>query len=260
MLFSAMVTLNFMFISLAGISFFATAITEEKEEDTLGLLKMAGVSTVAAAGQIDRPAAGCRAAAAGPGAVHAAGDHARGRDAAAGGRRLTQATAYMLLLANLGLCCSVVCKRSQQACALMTFLLIGFFALFPLLQMILRGVYADVTQPAARFVLDAAIAVCDWLVEASVWNRITATKSAGFAESVFGVQFPQQSVPLHRVLFLLTAPSSTASPATWRVHRTPERARAQAYQPLRLLWPATARGARDHLEGLFISSPAARAS
>jgi hypothetical protein len=42
--FSSLCFLNWFFIMMAGISFFATSITEEKEEDTLGLLKMAGLS------------------------------------------------------------------------------------------------------------------------------------------------------------------------------------------------------------------------
>lgn len=36
--------LNLAFMSLLGISFFSTAISEEKEEDTLGLMQMAGIS------------------------------------------------------------------------------------------------------------------------------------------------------------------------------------------------------------------------
>lgn len=36
--------LNLIFMTLLGISFFSTAITEEKEEDTLGLMLMAGIS------------------------------------------------------------------------------------------------------------------------------------------------------------------------------------------------------------------------
>ena len=43
-LFHTMAWLNVVLISLAGISFFSTAITEEKEEETLGLLKLAGVN------------------------------------------------------------------------------------------------------------------------------------------------------------------------------------------------------------------------
>nr|MDQ3331062.1 ABC transporter permease subunit [Planctomycetota bacterium] len=42
--FSSICYLNLLFIGLAGTSFFATAVTEEKEEGTLGLLKMAGMS------------------------------------------------------------------------------------------------------------------------------------------------------------------------------------------------------------------------
>ena len=38
--------LNFGLLNLAAMSFFSTAITEEKEEMTLGLLKMAGISPI----------------------------------------------------------------------------------------------------------------------------------------------------------------------------------------------------------------------
>jgi hypothetical protein len=37
---------NFFLLNLAGVSFFSTVITEEKEEMTLGLLRMAGISPV----------------------------------------------------------------------------------------------------------------------------------------------------------------------------------------------------------------------
>lgn len=42
--FSASVYLNVIFLTLLGVGFFSTAITEEKEEDTLGLILMAGIS------------------------------------------------------------------------------------------------------------------------------------------------------------------------------------------------------------------------
>lgn len=42
--FSAIVYLNVACLTLLGISFFSTTITEEKEEDTLGLMLMAGIS------------------------------------------------------------------------------------------------------------------------------------------------------------------------------------------------------------------------
>jgi hypothetical protein len=45
--FSAVVTMNFIFICAAGMSYFASAITEEKEEGTLGMLRMTDLSPVA---------------------------------------------------------------------------------------------------------------------------------------------------------------------------------------------------------------------
>lgn len=42
--FSSIVTLNLVFMTLLGIGFFSTTITEEKEEDTLGLMQMAGIN------------------------------------------------------------------------------------------------------------------------------------------------------------------------------------------------------------------------
>ena len=44
--FASICWLNFFLLNLAAISFFSTVITEEKEEMTLGLLRMAGISPV----------------------------------------------------------------------------------------------------------------------------------------------------------------------------------------------------------------------
>ena len=45
--FRTLTVINSIFITLAGIAFFSTAITEEKEEGTLGLLRMTKLSPVA---------------------------------------------------------------------------------------------------------------------------------------------------------------------------------------------------------------------
>src|SRR5439155_21710329 len=42
--FQAVVQINFFFITLAGVGYFASAITEEKEEMTLGLLRMTSLN------------------------------------------------------------------------------------------------------------------------------------------------------------------------------------------------------------------------
>lgn len=45
-LFSSIAWLNLLFITCAGAGYFSTAITEEKEEETLGLLQMAGLNHI----------------------------------------------------------------------------------------------------------------------------------------------------------------------------------------------------------------------
>src|SRR5688500_17028932 len=45
--FSSVVWMNFVFVCIAGVSYFASSITEEKEEGTLGLLRMTDLSPVA---------------------------------------------------------------------------------------------------------------------------------------------------------------------------------------------------------------------
>ena len=46
MFFSQIAWLNVMFITCAGIGYFSSAITEEKEEETIGLLQMAGLNHI----------------------------------------------------------------------------------------------------------------------------------------------------------------------------------------------------------------------
>src|SRR4051812_31145129 len=45
--FSSLVWLNFVVICVAGASYFSSAVTEEKEEGTLGLLRMTDLSPLA---------------------------------------------------------------------------------------------------------------------------------------------------------------------------------------------------------------------
>ena len=127
--FRAIVWLNAIFLTLLGVGFFSTAISEEKEEDTLGLMQMAGISPLGILlGKIG------------------------GRLAQAlllilvqypftllcvtlGGVSTAQVQAayvglmsYMLLLAGFGLLCSTVAPRNRTASALMTLGLLGHLA------------------------------------------------------------------------------------------------------------------------------------
>jgi len=121
--------LNLALITLAGCSFFATAITEEKEEGTLGLLQLAGVSTVGlllgkstsrliAALLVFLTQLPFAMLAISLGGVTA-------RQILAVDVALA---AYMVLLANLALLASVASQRSGMACAVMVLFLLQLLA------------------------------------------------------------------------------------------------------------------------------------
>ena len=128
-LFATMTWLNLVLISLAGVSFFATAITEEKELDTLGLLKMAGIdplgillgkSTSRLLGTILLLLVQL------PFTLLAItlGGVTLGQVLAA----YCSLTAYMVLLANVGLLCSVMFRRGGTASGVTVLFLVAYFA------------------------------------------------------------------------------------------------------------------------------------
>lgn len=126
--FTKIVWLNFWLITLAGIGFFSTAITEEKEEETLPLLKLAGMnslglllgkSTVRAlrvilllVGQLPFLMLAVALGGITPLQIFAT---------------LAAMIAYVILIANFSLLCSVYAKHSGEAIVLV---LIGLFFLF----------------------------------------------------------------------------------------------------------------------------------
>ena len=122
--------LNAVFITLLGISLFSSAISEEKEEDTLGLMTMAGISPlgillgkstnrlfqVALLLGIQYPFTLLAVTLGGvtPGQIYSA---------------YASLLTYTILLANVGLLCSVACRTNRNASSLTTFWLLGYVAL-----------------------------------------------------------------------------------------------------------------------------------
>jgi ABC-type transport system involved in multi-copper enzyme maturation permease subunit len=175
--------LNFMLITLAGISFFASAITEEKEEGILGLLKMAGISRVG----ILLGKSTSRLISAMllllvqfPFTLLAI---------TLGGVTLGQVMAsywallaYMVFLANLGLVCSVFCRRAGEAATLTGLFLAAFFIIPPIGRSVLStaGSGSEVEQIAAT--------LFDWLYDASIFIRLNVIMTTTFAESAFSWQ------------------------------------------------------------------------
>lgn len=118
--FQANVYLNLTFMTLLGVGFFSTAITEEKEEDTLGLMQMAGIGPLGIllgkiGGRLFQ--ALLLIAVQYPFTLLAVtmGGVTSGQVSAA----YVGLTAYMLLLAGYGLLCSTCSPRSRTAGAWM---------------------------------------------------------------------------------------------------------------------------------------------
>ncbi|MBC8115539.1 MAG: hypothetical protein H7062_14235, partial [Candidatus Saccharimonas sp.] len=124
--FQANLYLNLAFMTLLGVGFFSTAITEEKEEDTLGLMQMAGIGPLGillgkiggrlfqalllVAVQYPFTLLAVTMGGVTPGQVSAA---------------YIGLTAYMLLLAGYGLLCSTFSPRSRSAG---TWMILGILA------------------------------------------------------------------------------------------------------------------------------------
>lgn len=198
--------LNFVFISLAGVSFFATAITEEKEEDTLGLLKMAGVSSLA---------------------ILLGKSTSRLLSAVLlllvqlpftllaitlGGVTMLQILAayfslgaYMVFLANAGLLSSVICSRSRRACSLMVLFLIALLPGPWIGTSILDAGVQTGRWSSANFLVAGGQALCGFLQEATVLHRITSIMFTGFDDSLLGTQVVSNLIAAALLFFMAWA-------------------------------------------------------
>jgi hypothetical protein len=181
--FGRLVFLNAAFIVLAGLSYFASAITEEKEEVTLGLLRMTnlnplsillGKSTSRVLGALLLLAAQL------PFTLLAVslGGVSLGQIAAA----YCTLAAFIVLMSNLALLCSVVCRRTGGAAALTALVLFGAFVVVPVL-----GFFVRLPRRMGLVVQDAAWVAAvnrldSWIKAASPFHRLGEILRSGFAD------------------------------------------------------------------------------
>lgn len=181
--FSSICYLNLFFIILAGCSFFATAITEEKEEDTLGLLRMAGMNqgAILLGKSTSRLCASLLllviqipflllAITLGGVLYH--------QIAAAA----VTLVSFLIFTANVGLFFSVVCRRSGHAVAYTGMLLIArlYFPMF------WTSISSSTQWPVS---LQGLVDWLDvWIPSTSPWSRLDAIMSTGFAEPLLSPQ------------------------------------------------------------------------
>ncbi|MBA3709566.1 MAG: hypothetical protein H0W83_12190, partial [Planctomycetes bacterium] len=167
----------FACITLAGLSHFCSAITEEKEEGTLGLMRMAGLDPVA---------------------ILLAKSTARLWDAllltatmlpfatlavTLGGVSLAQVMAcavalgaYVFMIANIGLLCSVVMRTTQAASSLATMVLLAL--MFGPWVLAVSGASGSMVLGPLQHGLE----------QASVMSRLNAVLNTGYSQGVIGAQ------------------------------------------------------------------------
>jgi len=188
--FAALVWADIWVLGTVALVYFATAITEEKEEMTLGLLKMAGLNPLS----ILMGKSTSRLLAMGmlllvqlPFAVLAV---------TLGGVSIVQVlAAYLMLIAfawflcNLALLCSVVAQRGRSAAALAVAALVAFlllpWAVSGLVSEFLvnRGGWTD-----EQLLIKAVTGACESMIATSPFTRVEEIMRIGFAGPVVGYQ------------------------------------------------------------------------
>lgn len=178
-LFYGMMLTNLILVSLAGTSYFATPIAEEKEEETLGLLMMAGVSRLGillgkstsrliftlVMGLIELPFLLL--------AVTLGG--VTRHQIWCG---FAMVTGFAVLVSNLGLLCSVVCSTTVSASRwMMGILLIYTFFPWLMLPVWIMSMSGGSPTPTQKMLLD----LNNWISETSPWSRIWQICRTGYA-------------------------------------------------------------------------------
>nr|AUN35839.1 hypothetical protein [uncultured bacterium] len=181
--------LNFVFISIAGVGIFSSAITEEKEERTVGLLRMAGINPVSLLLGKSLPRLinaillltlqfpfTLLAIALGGVTIHQV-------EAA-----YCSLLAFMLALGNVALLASVVCRTTNRASWLTGILLVFYLLAAPLADTALDSLkWMGWTGNSETFEY-----ISDLISRAgqatSIWYRINQIMSTGFSDAIIGTQ------------------------------------------------------------------------
>lgn len=187
--FSLLCYLNWFFIMMAGISFFATSITEEKEEDTLGLLKMAGVSPLGilmGKSTSRLISAALLLAIQIPFALLAItlGGVLRHQIVAA----YLALAAFLIMLANVALFASVISKRSSNASSFVLLFILGILMgpwfLYWITYLLTDQGYIH----EGGFTHTCLAGTAQFFIDVSILSRISLICATGFDESAWSMQ------------------------------------------------------------------------
>lgn len=172
--------MNIGLITLAGVGYFATSVTEEKDQLMLGLLKLAGISRLGLLLGLSTTrliSAGLVLIIQFPFTLLAI---------TLGGVTIEQVIAayvallaYLVFVANLGMFCSVVCRTSGRAIGMCAVLLLAFFVGPTLLAKLLNA------GGLSTFVGSKAMGrtVLPWISNLQIYTRMETVLSTGFQGS-----------------------------------------------------------------------------
>lgn len=176
-------------ITLAGFSYFASVISEEKEDGTLSLLKLADLSSLSII--LGKSTSRLVAAllvfmAQFPFALLAI---------TLGGVTVRQVwstyvalAAYMILVANLALLCSVLSRRSGTASILVMLVLLAYLGLSPLLHLSRAALEQTGLLPRGDAVLAQVWDFVDFVYSTSILTRLEAILKTGYTEPAMSPQ------------------------------------------------------------------------
>jgi len=192
--FKAIALLNAIFVTCAGIGFFATAITEEKEEEILGLLMMAGLNplgillgkstsrliqtSLLLAVQFPFMLLAVTLGGITPLQIIAA---------------YVALLAFMTLLANVALVWSTVCERGGSAAGL-TALFLGLHTLVSVYAAAISAGLGRLGLSSATWYGSAVMTVLEWLGDSCVYVRLDRIMMTGFNEPVISRQVISNSI------------------------------------------------------------------
>jgi len=173
-----------IFVTLYGISAFSTTITEEKEAQTLGLLKMSGIHPVGILlGKSTSLliSALLLIAAVFPFAMLAV---------TLGGVSYRQINAtfialmaHIIMLSNVGLFFSVLCNRARSASSLTLLFVLGYNFVPIIFTAILQ-----LFSPSSHWLYTAINDTCTFLTNTSAFTQLSIILSTGFNESMISTQ------------------------------------------------------------------------
>ena len=188
-LFTYLSYINAVLLTLAGVSYFATCITEEKEEMTLGLLKMAGINPLSLILGKSMPRL--------LGTIILLSIQFPFTLLAItlGGVTIHQVWAaycallvYLLFVAQVGLFCSVISRTSRGAVFLTGVIVFGFiigpFIGYFFVEVLDALHWMPRTSTAGMWCQEAL----QWCVNTSVWARLSVIMTTGFDQAAINSQ------------------------------------------------------------------------